>query len=493
MKKVVFVITILLALCMAFCGCNLTHENAPWVEINEGESATLNLGESMTLTSSRSDDLIGIVNWTSSNENVVKVSQSFTTCTVEAVGEGTATVTAKLDKYVDSIQITVVDNIIVDREAIITLECEDEEIYVTATTTLSFTIEPQEYAPKVKYRIVDGEEFISLTGDKVKGVDVGTAKIEAYIEEYVSNLVTIEVVEQTFDDDPYIGVASVDFYSDYEPAVSAIDAYYRTLHGFISGSIEKQSQEPTLSNYRPTENGKYLRNTSANYSADGNEYYVLDAYGQVVNTIYKNAGYVALEDVAAYVFAFADIPANYVEGKNVKPQSSVWGKYLRLNHSRFSGSTTNYPYEPELPRISGCGGDLQYYEIDIGTTGTDCDPAYQVKEYNNGMTITRGAARIVYTRYNARTYADIDTDERYVFYTYNHYNDFQEYLNYYGGWGEMFGNITGGGKLSSKTDYNPTSYVETIHRDFKTSSPRSARLVRLPEYVIVTFKRSAVA
>jgi hypothetical protein len=46
-----------------------------------------------------------------------------------------------------------------------------------------------------------------------------------------------------------------------------------------------------------------------------------------------------------------------------------------------------------------------------------------------------------------------------VFYTYNHYNDFQEYLNYFGGWGKMFGNITGGGKISSKTECNPTPYV----------------------------------
>ena len=39
-------------------------------------------------------------------------------------------------------------------------------------------------------------------------------------------------------------------------------------------------------------------------------------------------------------------------------------------------------------------------------------------------------------------------------------DDFQEYLNYEGGWGEMFGNITGGGTISSKYDYNPTDYVQ---------------------------------
>ena len=45
-------------------------------------------------------------------------------------------------------------------------------------------------------------------------------------------------------------------------------------------------------------------------------------------------------------------------------------------------------------------------------------------------------------------------------------DDFREYLNYYGGWGEMFGNVTGGGEYSSKTDCNPTPYVETAYKDF---------------------------
>jgi hypothetical protein len=30
----------------------------------------------------------------------------------------------------------------------------------------------------------------------------------------------------------------------------------------------------------------------------------------------------------------------------------------------------------------------------------------------------------------------------------------------------MFGNITGGGTLSSKTNYNPTPYVDIILKDF---------------------------
>ena len=46
----------------------------------------------------------------------------------------------------------------------------------------------------------------------------------------------------------------------------------------------------------------------------------------------------------------------------------------------------------------------------------------------------------------------------------NHYNDFQEYLKYEYGWVEIFGNITGGGTISSTdpSQCNPTPNVETV-------------------------------
>ena len=72
----------------------------------------------------------------------------------------------------------------------------------------------------------------------------------------------------------------------------------------------------------------------------------------------------------------------------------------------------------------------------------------------------------MHARYDLDRDGVIEVGENYVFYTYNHYNDFQEYLNYEGGWGEIFGNITGGGTLSSKYDCNPTPYVEVAHTSF---------------------------
>ena len=274
--------------------------------------------------------------------------------------------------------------------------------------------------------------------------------------------VVIPGTDDPVQSDPYVNVDVDEFYANYTPAISYMDAYYRTKHNLMSGSIDEQDQAPTISAYQPTSGGKYIRNNVYLFSEDGNTYYVVDAYGEIAFEVYRGGAYIMLEEVAAYVFAFGQPPANHSASKKTQPTDSVWGEYLRVNNTKFSGDTSKYPYEPVLPRISGCGGDLTYYEMDIGTTGTDCDPSYTAAIYNNGYYITRGAARIVYSCKDKNGNKIIDLDERYVFYTYNHYNDFQEYLNYEGGWGEMFGNITGGGMISDKYLCNPTDYVEVV-------------------------------
>ena len=262
----------------------------------------------------------------------------------------------------------------------------------------------------------------------------------------------------------------------YKPAGSYLEALARSEEGMPSGSLTVPDQAPVISPYRPMKDGKFILNTASNF-IDENTYVVVDAYGNEVFRVYRGGGYIALEEIAAYVYAFGDVPANYIEGKNMDPANSIWGAYLRLNHTKFSGDTKKYPYEPVLPNISGCGGSLNYYEIDIGTTGTDCDPSYTIRTYNDGERITRGAARIVYGKYDLNGNGVYEFGEQHVFYTYNHYNDFQEYLNYYGGWGEMFGNITGGGKLSSKTNYNPTPYVMVVWEPLVKSEPAAQTIL----------------
>ncbi len=255
------------------------------------------------------------------------------------------------------------------------------------------------------------------------------------------------------------------------PAKSNEEAKERSRNFQLSGSTTVPDQAPTIATNRPkAENGAYIRNNVMQFSENGNAYTVVDALGEPAFTVYRDGGYITLEEVAAYVYAFGTYPANYTTSKKTSPTASGWGKHLRVNHTSFSGDTDSYPYEPVLPNISGCGGTLHYYEMDIGTTGTDCDPSYPSKLYNNGTSITRGAARIVYGKTDLNHNGIFEVNEHHVFYTYNHYNDFQEYLNYQGGWGELFGNITGGGKISSKTDYNPTPYVSISLQSLPTLS-----------------------
>lgn len=264
-------------------------------------------------------------------------------------------------------------------------------------------------------------------------------------------------------EDPYVGVSKEAFYASYTPAVSYQDAQYRTRHGLLSGILEIPGQHFERAQEQPMAGSSYIRNGNARYTDNGNTYIVVDAQGKEVLRVYKGGAYITLEEVAAYMFAFGgdgDMPANYVSKKSTKPQNSNWGKFLRVNHSYYSNNTQKYPYEPELP-----GSSLRYYEMDIGTTGT-VTPGYGAKLYNDGTTITRGAARLVYARQDLNANGYIEEDEIHVFYTHNHYNDFTEYLNYYGGWGETFGNITGGGEFDSESGCDPTPYVPTLWQPF---------------------------
>lgn len=424
--------------------------SSPKNEITTGEKVTLN-AELVTTLSHLSEDMIVF--------EIIDGKDCATLNGRELTGmaSGTVTVSAHAENIVSApITVRILDNGEDIAANSICLQTDREKLAVGEFATLSYVVTPGNASGTAIFKVIDGNKNVRIEGNKVYALTDGEATVVCMIGNVVSNTIVLNKNEPI--GDPYVGITSSEFYANYQPAESYLDAYYRSQHGFMSGSIEEQDQEPTVSEYRPKENGLFVKNSAALYSADGNTYYVVNAYGEVVNEIYKGGGYVTLEEVAAYLMAFGNIPANYSPDKNTKPSDSPWGEYLRVNHSRFSGDTSRYPYEPALPNISGCGGSLTYYELDIGTTGNDCDPSYQPTKYNNGSKITRGASRIVYAR-SGKNGVITEVGERYLFYTYNHYNDFREYLNYEGGWGEMFGNITGGGKLSNTSRYNPTPYV----------------------------------
>lgn len=409
-------------------GGEIETETITELKILGEERLTIQVGDVIQLKTNAPDHIAAQIQWTAT-ERCLEISGG----TIRAISTGVSMVTAKYGKLSDRVIVTVTDE-------------------------------------------NNGEN--SGSGSENGGTTGGDTNIELPDQDLPEKPAT----------DPYANVDKAEFYANYEPAKDYWDAYFRTQHGLMSGNIGDQDQAPTISAFQPTYDGMLVRNNQGLYGNEGNSYTIVDAYGKPVMTIYRGGAYIMLEEVAAYVFAFGhcssdntNIPANHSPSKKTSPTSSVWGKYLRVNHTKFTGDTSRYPYEPELPNISGCGGNIVYYEMDIGTTGTDCDPSYRAAVYNNGSRIDRGAARIVYTVKDTNGNNVIDINEKYVFYTYNHYNDFQEYLNYWGGWGEMFGNITGGGTISSKTNYNPTPYVRSI----KMSLTRASAFIIFDGYFLV--------
>lgn len=428
-------------------------ENITSLEIRGGEEVYLTVGYTTQLATNIPDELKGQLTWSTDSTAITLTSYGFVT----AKAEGTATVTVTIGDFSDTVTVIVLPEGV-------TVPTPDTEAETGDDTPAPETEVPTENGGT---QMPDPE---APTAEK--DTDPAEPPVVTDPEETAPTTQPIEpetAPSETETERPAVDEQARDeFYGDADPADSYEEALERSARGELSGATEVPDQAPILSVYMPMIDGKYVRNNEP-YYADENTYVVVNAYGQEVFRVYRGGGYITLEEVAAYVYAFGDVPANYTSQKSGNPSSNLWGEYLRLNNSAFSGDTSKYPYEPVLPRISGCGGDLYYYEIDIGTTGTDCDPSYPAVLYNNGTKITRGAARIVYTRYDANRNNIIDPNEKFLFYTYNHYNDFQEYLNYYGGWGEMFGNITGGGTISSKYDYNPTPYVPVVMAGLKTT------------------------
>lgn len=280
--------------------------------------------------------------------------------------------------------------------------------------------------------------------------------------------------DPVFKNDPYKDVVKTTFYASYEKAKSYEDSYYRTNHGLMSGDITPQTHLPKDSSLKEAD--KYIRLTTATYVLDTNGNYiayVINDLNSNNDIIYYGGAYTSLNEVAAYLLAFGEVPANSSYDKNSGQSISIlkWGEYGRCNVDHFSGNTNSFPYEPYLPKVNS----IYYTETDFGTIGgyvnESISKTYKQKNYNDGNEINRGAARLCFVSDSSIK----SIDKRYVFYTYNHYNDFQEYLNYNDGFGQRFGNESAGNQYcSSRNDYyesakaEPTLYPETLNKSIKS-------------------------
>lgn len=258
--------------------------------------------------------------------------------------------------------------------------------------------------------------------------------------------------------DIYTNTTKEQFYSNYSIASSYEEAYFRTRHNFMSGDITNQGY--LAPSGKVMTNGSAVRCTTAIYILDyqGNYLgYIPNNYNGDNRVIWYGGAYISFDDVAAYLYAFGEVPANsnYDKGTSGRKQSiAAWGKYGRVNIGEFYANTSKYPFQPNMPRSNS----QKYTETDFGTQGgyrnynTITGTSYSQSVYNNGSSISRGAARFCFVS-NKK-----NVDQRYVFYTYNHYNDFQEYLNYDGGFGVRFGNESAGNQYcSDASDYNASN------------------------------------
>lgn len=428
------------------------------LSIEGDDSLNILVGEKKKLTA-EVRGVSGTIKWESNSPDIVEVNEEGV---ITGVSEGIAIIIAYVGDYKNDRKNYVSDYVTITvkkgESGVFEIDVTDSVLSIGEEANISSS------ENDVTFEVVSGDEFGKIDGNVALGLNPGTFEIQGRSKDKLSNVLTLTVS----DSDPYLNVSSSEFYKNYKSAVSYSDAKYRSKHYLMSGELTEQDQKPYISSNRPTENGKLVRNTSSYYIQNNMGYQIVDSSLNVTGAVFKGGAYTTLREVVAYVFAFGDAPENTVSSKDLSPSSSGWGKYLRLNNSYYSSDTNKYKYEPTLPEAYGPSnknGTIKYYEMDIGTTGTDSDPKYPPVLYNDGKKIERGAARIVFSKTYVNNSPITDSNERYVFYTYNHYNDFQEYLNYDGGWGMMFGNITGGGKISSNTDYNPTPYVETVRKN----------------------------
>lgn len=188
----------------------------------------------------------------------------------------------------------------------------------------------------------------------------------------------------------------------------------------IVSSTDSENSSPT-SNEGPGEppEGEYRISPSPSESDIG---FVYNEYGLVMKEIYRDSYYTDLEDVAAYIVTFNDVPDNYyftTERDGYYESKSLcyglYGNACRIYPGPYEGNYTHLPYS--LDNI--------YNEADYGGDG-----------YAESSSWNRGAYRLVFTLTGISDYGN---DTPVVFYTHDHYDTFIEYKNYYGGWGQAFG------------------------------------------------------
>jgi hypothetical protein len=324
--------------------------------------------------------------------------------------------------------------------------------------------------------------------DSVKILPSYTFKVktETLTDEYKTTFTVIDLEDKVVETttvtnpltNPYLdidtNVEKAAFYKTYTVANSPLDAKYRTEAGLLSGKNTEDKYMP-LDNSR-IDNSKVnnYRSTTMNYILDEDSEeqvaYLLFSLDGKYTPIYKDGAYFTMNELASYTVGFGALPANQNYDKNEKMQdkaSSTWWKYGRVNRGPFSGPV-KASYKHESWFVGMKENDIKYTETDFGNStyynSTEYDSQYKTMPYikdqkdgsfviNSGTEGDRGVLRFVFTseyennqnKKNSSATTKKNYKNQYYrrcYYTFNHYNDWHEYLNYEDGWGKVFGNMT---------------------------------------------------
>ncbi len=298
---------------------------------------------------------------------------------------------------------------------------------------------------------------------------------------------------------PYLEIDTIPekklFYESYEPAQSYIDSQYRTEAGLLSGDKEESKIFPKENQKKDVSKVNSLRSTTWNYLVDSDSsqqkaYVFYDLDGNFT-FIYKGGAYWTMNECCAYCLAFGSMPVNQDYDKYEEKQDlayDTWYRYGRVNRGYYDGPVKDkYSYETYFVGMKE--QNINYTETDFGNgtsyNQTVYDPQYKVLPYNKpdhdykintGTAGDRGVLRICFTssfendlpKAHKASHSTSVTDKNFtdtyyrrVYYTYNHYNDWSEFLNYEDGFTEIYGNMTRGNSYNS-SDVHSDRYFAPI-------------------------------
>lgn len=283
------------------------------------------------------------------------------------------------------------------------------------------------------------------------------------LKEYGSNL-NVVFYEPNFNNiiDVYEGINKNDFYNEnYDISYSYEDSFYRTKHGLMSGELEPRvhvlDKDDRIDSNIKVSDATYVLDYEGNYIC-----YFTNSLDNKSRPIWYNGAYITHDDESAYLLAFGEVPPNSKYKRNGDDRRKAiddWGEYGRLNYSKFILDYERFSFEPVLPNAS-------YIETDFGSWDYYESGDREQVPYIKGNKVIRGTCRFVFS--DGKEEKNIDN--RYVFYTHNHYNDFEEYLNCDKGYGKIFGNMTAGNinysskKFDASISKKPTEYPKTIKK-----------------------------